>query len=71
MQQAEKLLDILSVTGSDEVEQTRAATTTRTALYENVCFILLNGITLTLHPVPSYRYTLGWGQSRRTPSGSL
>ncbi|KAF8442330.1 RNB-domain-containing protein [Boletus edulis BED1] len=35
MQQAEKLLDILSTTGTDDVEQTRAATTTRTALYAN------------------------------------
>ena len=44
MQNSEKLLDILSATGTDNVEQTRAATTTRTALYSNVCFILLNGV---------------------------
>lgn len=42
MQEAEKLLDILSATGTHDVEETRAATTTRTALYANVCFILLN-----------------------------
>ncbi|KAI9566793.1 hypothetical protein HD554DRAFT_2024795 [Boletus coccyginus] len=35
MQAAEKLLDILSATGADGVEKTRAATTTRTALYAN------------------------------------
>lgn len=36
MQEAEKLLDLLSATGND-IEQTRAGATTRTALYANVC----------------------------------
>ncbi|KAH0833322.1 hypothetical protein J3R83DRAFT_12388 [Lanmaoa asiatica] len=35
VQEAEKLLDLLSATGTDELEKTRAATTTRTALYAN------------------------------------
>ena len=73
MQDAEKLLDILSATGIDGVEQTRAATTTRMALYANVCFTLLNGVLaiLTLHSVPSCRYAIGRCQSRRTPSRSF
>ncbi|KAG8212995.1 hypothetical protein J3R82DRAFT_11381 [Butyriboletus roseoflavus] len=35
LQEAEKLLDLLAATGTDGLEQTRAATTTRTALYAN------------------------------------
>ncbi|KAG9315316.1 hypothetical protein JVU11DRAFT_4455 [Chiua virens] len=35
MQEAEKLLDLLSATGKDDVGQTKAGTTTRTALYAN------------------------------------
>jgi hypothetical protein len=72
MKNSDQLLDLLSATGSDEVEPTRVVAG-RTAFYADVRLIQFCNflILISRFAVSSYVHPRGGSQSRSTPSRSL